>query len=75
MTTTKSVRFETAPSAVFSYPRVEAADITNVFYQEEDYRQFRRAFLLESSRQARSEARRLRAVESLKKLPQQKMLP
>lgn len=46
----KSVRFSTAPSSSYSYPRVEAADIQSVYYQEEDYLRFRKETWLRAMR-------------------------
>lgn len=57
MPATKSVRFAPAPSTSFSYPRVGAADIENVYYQEEDYRRFKQDSWLESLRLQRQQQR------------------
>jgi hypothetical protein len=54
----KSVKFASAPSASFCYPRVEAVDIENVYYQDEDYKRFRQEIWLEKMRLARAEARK-----------------
>jgi len=57
---TKSVRFAPSPTTSFSYPRVDAADIQNVYYQEDDYQRFRFEKWLEHMRQVRTEAARRR---------------
>lgn len=49
--TKKLVSFENNPPKTFSYPRVEAADIHNVYYQQEEYMTFRRVKLMESIRE------------------------
>lgn len=68
-TTIKSVRFAVSlTTSTFSYPRVEAVDIRNVYYQDEDYRRFRQETWLEKMRIARAEARQRAITDTAEQL-------
>lgn len=61
----KSVSFAPFPATSCVVPRVEAIDMENVYYQEQDYIRFRRELWQEQMLDSRIKARRQRGHELL----------